>query len=1234
MSGNGEEQLGPGQPTPSPSSATNGVEYNEQRTPALNGQYPQALYDIRRRSDRDRETHRYLNEQHVQRSDIPSTARLSTSDERSPYSGDTTAIIAAYKRLSRPIAVADRSSPDSGHTVRQEYAPVETRRELNYAAAAQTSSRSPAASGSKDAENGSPDNDESFYWHSSNSSTEITNDQKQPESNGLHPPTTGVTEEKPPPYSPHEPGEDKILVQGPNLYESAFATYNSSALGFGGPSDWEHFGDYEAEDIDDTELYTRGKSNAKGDPREDSAELPARTSVFYHNRSDGILDQAAPEARSQPAPPPPAILVYPQSAPLEDAEQVEYPIIQNQHPNTDPHGDNVSMLSFRMDQELPQSNPGTQDPGPQVNLEKETNPGSQDSTRFTPRNTDQGSEVNAAQEAVRSLQESINSTSGIVNPDSTAIIEKDITCTPPTSKHRDAQDKPESILGNPISQDTGTDFVINESPRRKDSESDADLNVDTPPSLIEENDPPDTMLEPSGKQTEWDAFTTSNAAEGEPSTQLPPLDQNGHGANPMPNGLTPEARDDDSNPPSAHMKNYEPRVLESDNMPEAGDFVQLIAGLEPWAVASVYRYVTMLKEEAYAESIEEKLTVFDTFTEQERHSRECRRESTKETSDIEHVDNNETFNEASSRSKTISDASKALPALPVQINPEPLLEDTATTNQKSQEPTPTVDEMTAGPSIPRKPLRSIEADTAVPNGDHGSQPLVASSRDANSQSAASAYPARRRSAYKTYAANRLSLAESIDDKGYDQLRKDLANKEQEESFLKFQNSEAFIHPQNIDKSGKQIAETNAQAGATSHRPISDHLFAVLPHTRTNTSDSNEIEDLRSAMDAIPDDFSFIHERVVAWDTESKNLRAQHDKDRHARQTESERHIDDLFNDNEIGYGDISELEAEFKRSEAARKADEDRLEYQTFVSGVFDTVWARLTYEINQLSPMYDECTNRVNDTLVGGDMFEDTDDRLALAPIMDIQLALHQKLEIRHQKAFEAMLERDRRLKKTEVAPCYTDGNIAKVKQLEKRFENAERKAILEFCRRRVERANKLMDVLDHNTLRGVGANQDYMEAIMKAVRTMAMEKASNPGDEPEELETLVDEAMKARMITTALGTSSEQIVQTYHVADMLLNAADYEVSVASAKLVNSDVAIFKRLREEKGKEDEKLVHDLGHRLSMIREDSRRTHDEIAKLLALLEGQAPGPDAAESQARPAAEQAGDEEQQHQVSGK
>ena len=422
---------------------------------------------------------------------------------------------------------------------------------------------------------------------------------------------------------------------------------------------------------------------------------------------------------------------------------------------------------------------------------------------------------------------------------------------------------------------------------------------------------------------------------------------------------------------------------------------------------------------------------------------------------------------------------------------------------------------------------------------------------------------------------------------------------------------------------RPVEEFRSPTRAVNYRyTILEPLLLVIPQQGVLHQEPPQLSRLRQATTSIPDDFSFIHKTVLAWDAEAKKARERYEHERHARQQQNEQRIETLFNEHEIGYADISQLETEYKRQDGAKKAEEDREEVDTFVHSVFDVVWARINYEMDQLTPLYEECTQLVANASAGRGMFEDAEERIPIAPAMDILLALYQKLMIRHQKAFEAVLERDRRIKKTEVAPWHAIGSADKVRRIEKRFEDAEKKAILEFCRQRDERANLLMDVLDQNTLRGVGANQDYMESIMQAVRKIGNElamgadllytatggnsrkdgkkgnKTSSIGDDDI---VSVDEVLKAQTITALLADSSTQIVQTFHHADMLLNAADYEVSVANAKLSNADAAAFKRLREAKAKEDSKLLMDLEHRLSLIRGDTDRTQEEIGKLLALI---------------------------------
>ena len=82
-----------------------------------------------------------------------------------------------------------------------------------------------------------------------------------------------------------------------------------------------------------------------------------------------------------------------------------------------------------------------------------------------------------------------------------------------------------------------------------------------------------------------------------------------------------------------------------------------------------------------------------------------------------------------------------------------------------------------------------------------------------------------------------------------------------------------------------------------------------------------------------------------------------------------------------------------------------------------------------------------------------------------------------------------------------------------------------------------------------------------------------------------------------------------------MLLNSADYEVSVAKAKVAKADIATLAKLKEERAKEDQKLMRELEHRLALIREDTRRTNDEIVKLMLFLGVQNGRADSTQSQA-------------------
>lgn len=1075
-------------------------------------------------------------------------------------------------------------------------------------------SHSPAPTASQPNSHNEPQRSDSFYWQSPRSSVHSAKDEDE-DVDAVTIASKEMKLQQPAAESNNKRNDSGTTATSSLLSHSTLGPYGASALGFGGPSDWEHFGDYEAEEIDDTELYTRSKASVQPVTNPESTELP-NSSL---SDTDSLTTRQLTSAQSHSSLPGSAQRLKARTLGMSQvAKSIEASPEPGQAANIVGQGQD---LGAALD-----SNPNTAEHEVLLSEAKVSSPSSdvlEDDAFATNLN-----ETIQAWSKASSTDEEMNSTNS------------------PKSENERLKDH--SHEQKPLTDTLGLDTAVHVASTDIVSDSEGPLN------------PPETRDD--GLDPKQNAATANAMGDLPQQAPLPP-DAIGPSVivaeeKPISNGSNSIIQDEADK--SKELPHVQPTLVANPGpSAKAKETNDPYAGLDAWGKASLNRYIAMLREESEAQTDRDKLNIFTVFT-----SRETRLRA------VLYGAENEPPTDPSTSARTTSvkratttvlkRASKALPALPGEDNPAapPQLEgqarkssvklstvtslgtpkpkpislpslDTAKTSSSedldSVQESPVEIRFSPGgrPIVPRaanvdRVSYTSEPETlTVANGDRNSdmkKPSEPSPSSATKQLQEGQPAADDSSVYKPfkynegrseaydYAANRQSKRQS-------QFRpyaaKTMDSDEYRDMFL-------ADRPVVGSATGVSLADKVTQAGNKSDeeaipdlrrfvRADFDPLLSVLPESGEIRTDPTQLSELTQVATAVPDDFGFIHQSVVAWDAKSRRQRETNERERHARQIESEQKIDALFDDHEIGYGDISELESGFKRSEAARKADEDRLEYKTFVAEVFNVVWARLHYEIDQLNPRYEEYTKILNDSTAGKDMFNPAGDRIALAPTMDALLTLHQKLEIRHQKAFEAVLERDRRLKKTELSPWYSLGNVAKVKQLEKQFEDAEKKAIVEYCRQRDIRANNLMDVLDQNTLRGVGANQDYMEMVMKAVRRIASGRAfaSQPGGgEPG---VGLDEVTKAKSVTKALATSSEQIVQTFHVADMLLNAADYELSVAKAKFSKADAITFQTLREERAKEDQKLIRDLEHRLALIREDSRRTHDEIVKLLLFL---------------------------------
>ncbi|KAL8971571.1 MAG: hypothetical protein Q9183_000986, partial [Haloplaca sp. 2 TL-2023] len=918
---------------------------------------------------------------------------------------------------------------------------------------------------------GQAQGDDSFYWHSPHSTASMSNDHDQDQdiqgTSSFLDATPEAKEEQT--YAPPiDPGPEVPAEPTTVLYQSILGPYSASALGFGGPSDWEHFGDYDAEEVDDTDLYIRPRSLENQKASIDSSELPANSALEESppkqqpdviNGSKEFKDRASNQTIVQPQ----------ATASIHNVESKDLLLEQDDRNSKEPdRGDQPDLLASAAESNFALSE--------NRNLGKVDVPPALSQPPVTQHLVQEPEQVKqpVLEAAVLPANASIDEQSADkvhLHEDEALVVDTDYQRWHTVNRLIDPYKIEAGPSSNTQDLDTAERPVSHPvSGSRLSSEQQQHRDVAQIPET-------QTLPRDSTKRLSL----VSNASVLSKTKQI--LDPYGD--------LDPWAR--------SSLNRYVAMLREESQGPTDAEKLQIFMAFSQKELK--------LRAVLYSGGNDQGDTLSATSNDgpsQGLSSLTLRRPASKALPalppDADHSERMSLQNAAlvshsvqapSPARLTTTGGDKKDPRLSgedtyvmvdtpggwrQQLPEETMVELHGPGDGPIPAPASTTDhrrnvvQPVSEPGVPDPPRQNSTIFT-----DHASEgkPAYTPFRYSQGYIDDSDQPMDRRASYRPYAALKLELVEhraasvsqgpSASGHG--------ANLRTNWSGYQFPRP-GFAQEHHPSDSGTQhpfVAEEKPSAELRRfERADFDPLVAVLPSSDQIPRSAVELPSYQRGVDAVPDDFSFIHQHVVAWDAKAKTTRGQHEKERHTRQAESEQRIDALFNDDEIGYGDIAELESEFKRAEAARKTEEDRAEYQAFVAEVFDAVWTRLHYEIDQLNPLYDEYTDLAHETLAGRDMFETTRERFALAPTMSALLTLHQKLEMRHQKAFEAVLERDRKLKKTEMSPWYTLANVAKVKQLENQFEHAERKAIVDYCKQRDQRANRLMDVLDQNTLRG----------------------------------------------------------------------------------------------------------------------------------------------------------------------
>lgn len=219
------------------------------------------------------------------------------------------------------------------------------------------------------------------------------------------------------------------------------------------------------------------------------------------------------------------------------------------------------------------------------------------------------------------------------------------------------------------------------------------------------------------------------------------------------------------------------------------------------------------------------------------------------------------------------------------------------------------------------------------------------------------------------------------------------------------------------------------------------LLAVLPEDRAPRVESTRVlDEVKNTIEMIGEDFNFIGEINRAYTESAKKRRRGLDEGRRKRAEEHEEYTDELFADEQIGYGDIKDMETEFKSQEARKEAKEEEDEYETYCSEVFQKVYDKLQEGIKGLMDKYLSIVRDIPTAVVGKERWN-TPAGVELTELLEGLLELRKYIETRHEKVQEAIINRDRRFKKTVIQPLYASGNIGKMKSMEKHFDESEKK-------------------------------------------------------------------------------------------------------------------------------------------------------------------------------------------------
>ncbi|KAL1595860.1 hypothetical protein SLS60_009550 [Paraconiothyrium brasiliense] len=945
-----------------------------------------------------------------------------------------------------------------------------------------------------------------------------------------------------------------------------------SALGTGGPSDWEHFG--AAEEVDDEELFGAKRDGRQGVPVQlDSVEVPSQQVSPPQPQGEWPTPPVQPAttmplnrnnyqptppltAQGPPSPPPPQGFVM-GDAPLSQPPQQSFvsgdaAAAAPSHPHQNFVVDDAVVAPLRVSRPSSQRNTPAQQqaqhpPPPATNTSFAIDDSGWAQQRAPQADEQQANAAHAAE--LKTKDEALKSLRADAEQKETGLraeIEQLKVVIETTKTHAEYERKVlteqiESMKTAAEQAKTNTDAATKEKDLtierwKEDSEGKEDTIMERDAEISKLRDElrgkEDTIakghiiVEDLKKQLEVRNIEIGNLKEQIENNQIA-------------EGLANDLKQQLEAEKSKELPKPTPGAL--------------IPDLDPWYAGSLDRYIAMLRSEAQEVQVEDKIKVFTGFLKAESGARGLDYHSAPPQQPVNQPPQ-ETVQPAVVP-HTNSFASTKVSELNVQVPPMDSLEEDGIQYSPGGRPIvqrkPTL--QTEGSSRPHQSF-SVSSQSTTVLTPTSSQDDSASKTPTPLQSPPTETQAQAQ--YKAYVPPSVTHMEPLQNLHRQSLSSTTPpvlnpalsfGAKKDEVF--FGASTGTSSPSSRPNTGVSTTpDVQVPAPLFTQRPLAiaaksspkadpvDKLIKLLPTKVGMPLPNPQLQALRKKLAEFRSDLPSLQEVTVPWEKSASLVRKKNDEARRKRQGESEEKTDQLFNDHEISYADIAVIEDEFKEEESKLKADEDRNEYQSYVGTVFDKVYGGLQQQIKDLMDLSSE-TEGLLSTAVSGVKGLEGNDATIVEDCLKLLEDLFLEIEQRHEKVVEAVAQRDKRYKRTEIQPLYAAGNITKMKQVEKHFANAEKEAAQRALAEKSNRVAEFVRKVEATVITAVGVEQQEIQEIIAAVR-----------DLPSSLD---NEKLRSRAKETVLtlGDSSKALLRLLNDIEIDIGGSILEAELAEAK-------------------------------------------------------------------------------------